>query len=515
MATKFIPTKFNIYEDSTKDLKWGNYVNENVLLVNHPRSKKASDLTEAVMSYAAKFSPALSEKKTSLWDSLVGSGKVRMVDSDEVEWSLKGSGKVETICTENIMPGVKYPGHNRQEFYVKLDYGGYVVGDVIAPDIAKDVQGRVQYSPEKDGLEDYIYTLQLVDLNPNAYFEPELLEPGLNWCKIGASYGEASRDYGSTNFDSGTSYISFRTDLTDWGKAVEVTNKAHQLNLRAQPATAKGEDIYAKDYPAQIISWVEAEFLAQAKWEKEVMAWYGRAAGKSITDKSSGTHTRQGPGVMEFMEDANVITYPLGGFTIDLLRDFLQEVGWDTISAENSNVIVKTGKMGMIQAEKSIRELYSRLNVQVPWEKFVGKGMSFPGSKSPGYKVMEPSFLEVDFFPYGSLRFEWLPILDNRELNGSLVHPETNLPLSSYYYFIMDYGLGSMGNIELLRRKDSEGFTYICGTWSPIGPINNGGRGGFSPAHSGRSYKLTAQDTFGVRIKDVNLCAMVLPAVQY
>ena len=83
-------------------------------------------------------------------------------------------------------------------------------------------------------------------------------------------------------------------------------------------------------------------------------------------------------------------------------------------------------------------------------------------------------------------------MLDNRELNGSIVHPETGLPLTSYYYFIMDYGLGEgSGNLELIKQRDSEVYTYVCGTWSPAGPINGRtNRAGFTASHSGRYYEL-------------------------
>ena len=194
----------------------------------------------------------------------------------------------------------------------------------------------------------------------------------------------------------------------------------------------------------------------------------------------------------------------------------MQEVGWDTISPENANIIVKTGRMGMMQAHDSIRELYTMLNIQVPFEKFVKSGSAYPGSNSPGYKVLAPTFLEVDLQPFGSLRFEHLPLLDNRELNGGIVHPDTKLPLTSYMYFIMDYGLGSHGNIELLRRRDSQAYTYICGVWSPVGPINGkAGRGGYVASHERRSYKLIATDSFGARMKDVNLALLIIPAVTY
>lgn len=507
------PTKWEIYEESAKQAPYGNFISENVLLVNHPNSKKAAVLTDSVMQYAATARPALSGMKATLWDSLIGKGRERMVDADEVEWSLKGSGKIETIAKENLMPGVKFPGHDGSELQIKLDNPNFVPGDILAPEIAWDQQLIVQYLPIKDGL-DWIYTCKVVSLDPKSYFDPELLEANLKWIKTGAAYSEYSAGYGSFQTTGNISYIKFKTWLSDWGKKVEVTNKAHDLNLVLKPIDDKG--VVMNGIPQQVISWIEAEFLVESKWEKELMCWYGRAAGKNIIDHTSGLHRRIGPGIMEFMEDANIITYPLGNFSIDALANFMMEVGWDSISPENANIVVKTGRMGMKQAHDSIRELYSMLNVQVPFDKFVSSGSSYPGSNSPGYKVLSPHFLQVDLHPYGSLTFEHLPLLDNRELNGGIVHPDTGLPLTSYMYFVMDYGLGSHGNVELLRRRDAEIYTYICGTYSPAGPINGRtGRGGFTASHGRRSYELVTADSFGARIKDVNLCLMLLPSVGY
>lgn len=508
------PTKWEIYQEANKEMPWGNFTSENVLLSHFPHSKKAAVLLDKVTQKIVGARPALSGKRTTFWDSIVGAGKERTVDADEVEWMLSGSGKIETIAKENLHPGVNYPGHSFEEFQIKLDNPNFVPGDTLAPEIAWDQQVVVQYLPVADGL-DYIYTVQLVTQDPKAYFDPELLEANMKWIKTGASYGEYSTGYGSFQVKGNSTYIKFKTWLSDWGKQLEVTNKAHDLNfvLKASDAETGLEN---RKIPTQLISFLETEFIAESKWEKELMCWYGRSAGKNIIDHTSGTHRRMGPGVLEFMEDANIMTYPLGNFSIDSIKEFMTEVGWDTISPDNANIIVKTGRMGMMQAHDSIRELYSMLNIQVPWDKFVREGKPYPGSNSPGYKVMAPSFLSIDLQPYGSLTFEHLPILDNRELNGGIVHPQTKLPLTSYMYYIMDYGFGSDGNIELLRKKDSEVYAYICGTWSPVGPINGGtGRGGYVATHSRRSYSLHAADSFGVRMKDVNLSLLVIPAIDY
>lgn len=510
---KQFPTKFQIYEESTKGLDWANYANENILLHTFPHSKKAQVLVDNIINYVANAIPQKKEKKTSLWDSFLKGGKVRTVDSDEVEWLLKGSGYVEVLQTENLYPSQKYVGHNHQEFQIKLDTERFKVGDVVAPDVAKDIQFIIQYLPVKDGL-DFIYTGVLADISDKAYFPNELLEPGIRWCKIGATYGEASRDYGSTWFENQASYIKFRTSLTDWGKSFEVTNKAHQLNLKAVITDDKG--LPQEQYPAQIISWVEAEFLAQAKWEKQVMLWYGRSIGKKVIDPSSGYHRRMGPGVEEFLEDSSLTTFPVDNFDPAIIRDFLVEARLN-IGYGGAVIEVGTGIGGLLAASEALRDIYNNLSVQTPFSTFVKSGAStLPDSGIQGFGIKEAVFLEWEALPGITVKFVHYPFLDDRELNGAILHPKTSLPLSSYAYYIMDWGLGSAGNVELLKRDGAEGFAYICGTWSPAGVIKSGSSNGagFKASHMGRWYTLTAQDSFGVRVKDTQLCAIFLPTVQ-
>lgn len=503
------PSKFEIYRESTKGLNWANYANENILLATHPYSRKAQDLTDKIMQYTAAATPSLSNSSPTFWDSLFSNGRVRTVDTDEVEWSLRGDGVVHIRSLENVMPGVKYPGHNRTYVDLKLDTEEFVPGDIIAPRISKGTPLIVQFLPVKDGI-GWTYKC-VVDGAYDEYFDPDLLSEDLAWCKIGSTYGEASRGYGSTRFTGNMSYIRFKTHLSDWGKTAEVTNKAHNLNLKAIAVDDRGKPM---DYPAQIISWIEANAMAEAKAEKNMMIWYGRSLGKDVKDESSGYHRRMGPGVEEFMEDATLFTYTLGQFDVDMVVDWLQEIQWDRIAPGNSNIRIKTGRAGMTAAHRSIRNKFEKLNVQIPWEKYVKTGPTYPGSSLSGYKLTEPSFLSIELYPYGSITFEHLPLLDNREMNGDLVDPSNNLPLSSSYYYIMDYGLGEAGNVELLKLKDSEVYTYTCGTWSPAGPINGRtNRAGFVATHPGRFYNLYMADSFGVRFKDIQLCAMILPDV--
>lgn len=508
-------SKFKIYEESTKHNKyWANYADENVLLLTHSKVTPWTDLTDPIMQYISTAAPSLSDKRTPLQDFLMGSGRTRMIDTDWVKWRLKGTGEVKAVQIENLFVGVAQPGIQNTEFAIKLDVEWYVEGDVLAPDVAKEVQVLVEGLPVADGT-GFIYNVRLVDRDGKSYFPPELLEAGLNWIKIDAVYSEASRGYGSTQF-YGTSYIEFQSDLTDYGKQVEVTNKAHDLNLRMTMCDDKGMEI--KDYPSQIISYVEAEFLAQAKWEKEMRLYYGRSSGGQLIDQTVGYHRRIGPGLLEFLEDGNVIPYPVNGGSLDMFEDFLQSIWFDRVDPSRRNIVAYTGQGGLKLWRDWLAEKYSiQPNMQNHTD-FTKPGKSYDPANHSGYKINTHQPTEASFFPFGSFRVEHWSILDSTYLNGAVTHPETGLPLSSYEFIILDYGLGNGAdsNIELLKKSDSEVYTYQCGTWSPAGPLNGRtGRSGFASAGPNRSYVLYHAETLGIRIKDVSLTAHFVPCASY
>ena len=506
-------SKFKIYQENTSVQNyWANYADENVLLATHQKVNPVIDLTDPVMRYIATSSPSLTDKRTALLDFLGQTGRTRVIDADYVTWKLRGTGEVRTLSMENMIPSETTPGLNNTPFPLKLNAQFYVEGDIIAPDMAKDCQVIVQGLPDSVGT-GFVYQVINIDRDGSTYFDPELLEGGISWIKIGSAYGEASRGYGSMHF-YGMSWLQFGSSLTDYGKQFEVTNKAHNLNLKMTAYNAN--DVELKEYPAQIISYVEAEFMADAKWEKEKMLFYGRSAGNQLIDPSSGYHRRIGPGLIEFLEDGNHIPFPVNGGSLDMFEDFLTSIWFDRVDPSRRNVVAYTGQGGLKLwrdwlAEKDLLTSYYK-----NFSEATRSATSYDAANYSGYKINTSQPTEAAFFPFGSFRVEHWPILDNVTLNGGILNPDTGLPLSSYQFIILDYGLGDGidSNIELLKRSGSEAYTYQCGTWSPLGPINGStGRGGYVCSGPNRSYILYHTDTFGIRVKDVSLTAWFDPAV--
>jgi hypothetical protein len=515
-------SKFIVKVDSTKNLNWANYLDRNILLkTQYGGGKPWADLTDPVIQYVSSAAPSLNYGRTPLTDFLQGTGRVREVDSDIVKWKLKGTGELVTYSLENNHLGNSTPGIQGSDVILTLDRETYVIGDVLATDIAKDIQLRVTEVLGRFG-QGYRFRTMLVDRNPNNFFPPELLKAGIKWIKIDSVYGEASWDYGSF-YTTGMSWIEFQSNLTDVAKQVKITNKAHQLQLTLFAANEKNEVL--KNFPPQTISWIEAEFEAQMKWEKELRNFYGRSDNGRTIDMSSGYKNNIGPGLLEFLEDGgNMDRYPVYGNStrgnFKRFKDFLTSIWFDRVAPNQRNVVVYTGQMGLEQMNEWLTAEYGASSITSDFNTFVSKSGTTYGDGYTGLIYKTAYFTEIQLFPFGKIRFEHWPILDSTYLNGSVVHPESGMPLSSYEYIILDTGLGNGAgsNIELLNLKDSRFRTYICGVWSPAGPINSvGGRNqaGFIAVNGERAYTLKAGESHGLRVKDVTLTAWYKPAVDY
>lgn len=508
-------SKFKVYEESAHSNYWGNVATENILLSRNPYAQNVVDLTGPMMETISTAVPSITSGKTPLMDFLGKTGRVVKVDANKVKWKLKGTGKINPIAkfktTNSLTPGIR-----STPFSIVLDADVYVESDILAPFIAKDCEVRVMQAPNghAEGTE---YVVQYINSNQDTYFPPELLEAGLQWVKTSSAVGEASRAYGSFMF-SGLSWMEFESDLSRVSRKATVTDNGHELMLRIESCDDGGNPLNNKNYPDKIITQIEAQFTVDNKIEKENTLFYGRAAGENIIDSTSGNPIQRGSGLIEFTEDGNEFTYPRHGGSIDMFEEYLEGIFDDKVPYASRDIVMYTGIGGFRLWNKWLTERFADSGIPGNYQDNVGSGQSWDSKNYKGLSLGTAQFVEAKFFPFGSLKVEHWAILDSRELNGGIVDPDTNLPLTSYEFYLLDYGMGNgvNGNIELLERTSSQQvYTYLCGVWSPAGPINNGGNagGGFIATHDGAWYDLLYKDTYGIRVKDVTKLAVFRPAI--
>lgn len=516
-------SKFRVFQEPNEAKYIHNYVSKNVLLTYYDQVKNITDLTRLPMEYLDTMRPSLSNDYAAFYDFFINSSTTREITTDRVSWKLKSNSYFKPTSGQNLHPELATPGIQRSEFSISLNYGGYTIPDIIYPELSPESQVQIVGNPIFDGAFNWIYNVKLASGTEKDYFDPILLAPNTKWCKLGAVHGEASELYGSFNM-TGHTYLQFESGISSINKKVQVTDEAHNLNLAIRKVNASGQPI--ENYPARIISMIEAEFLKQIREEKAKTLWLGRSAGSStnpsvsnLIDQSSGYPITKGPGVVEFLEDGNVFEYPVNNGSIDMISDLIDAVWYDSVPWANRKIVLYTGVGGLKLWESWIAEKFHGYGAQIPFDRVTAPTTSgqVTGSKIDTFAFNRPAFTEWRLYPAGTFTVAHLPILDSREVNGHRVHPETGIPMSSYEFIALDYGIEEGGpNIEMLHRQGSESLFYVCGSTSPLGAINSlgGGSKGFTASHSGGYYELFYKDKIGVLVRNIKRTMWFKPAQQ-
>lgn len=512
-------SKFRVFTEPNEAKYISNYVSKNVLLTYYDKVKDVTDLTRMPMEYLDTFRPSLANDYAAFYDFFVNTSTKKEVDTDQVSWKLKVNSYFKPTSGQNLHPELATPGVQRSEFQISLNYGGYNGPDILYPELSPESQVIIVGDPIFDGAFNWIYNVKLASGTEKNFLDPLFLAAGTKWCKMGSAHGEASRLYGSFNM-TGNTYLQFQSGLSSINKKLQVTDKANRLNLAIRRMNGPSVD---EKYPTTIISMLEAEFMKHIRDEKGKTMWLGRSAGSTqnpnisnILDASSGYPIQKGPGVTEFLADGNVYEYPTANFSIDMIQDFLDSVWFDSVPWPNRNIVFYTGTGGLRLWESAIAEKYHGYGAKIDFKDVTSPTDSgkITGSKIDTYAFNKPAFTEWRMFPGGSIKVAHLPILDSREVNGARVHPITGLPMSSYEFIAIDYGLEEGGpNVEMLHRKESESLFYKCGSVGPLGPIRttNGSDRGFTAVHEGGYYELFYKDEFGVMVRNIKRTMWLKP----
>ena len=514
MAFNLLPSEFLIDKISSRDLINANYTDENALMKLNPTMKPWHDLTKGQMlNYVATATPNIyAQNGGSMLDNFSKTKTTRYVDSEYIRWSLKGTNKTKVYLVENMQPTNPTPCIGFSEITLKFSHGLWGSGDVIYPEKHPSLEFIVNGTSPSDGT-GANYTMQLKTKNEFEYVEPEIIAENTIWCKRGANHGEASHEYGTSSYTGGASILTYQTQLGSFSMKHKVSDKANHLMLRARAMDSQGKDI--DHYPHQVILFEEAEMQLQAKYLREQSLFWGRDAGYNLLDPTSGYHRRTAPGALEFYEDGNLMEYDEENVTVDFLRERFGAFFYGRISPSNARIKVKCGLALLTLINKALTKEYAMTPTQKPYNDYVKQGNSFPGSAQPGRHLTAPQFMGFDMFPYGVIEFEHFPILDDVDQHGGFVHPKTGKPLTSYWGFVDDImGEGPNNNVEHLILQNSEYYNYICGTYSPVGPINHGSnRGSFVSTHDGRYYTIVYSIIEGIVMKDTKRTVFIHPQV--
>jgi hypothetical protein len=275
------------------------------------------------------------------------------------------------------------------------------------------------------------------------FLDPSQIVAGAKFSKDYSTVGEGSRKGGSTSY---TSPMKMRNVLTTLRKEFTITGTAAATKMRIKLKSPDGKKEFDMWAPLAQLTALQ-QFYAEID-KSLVYTEYTGKADDNIKDEN-GRPVIQGAGLRQQIAPANVRFYTR--LSYNFLMDFLMDLSFvATPLGGHNKFVMLTGKMGMIEFNRAIKEEFQTMNITITNEgRFVtGKGMDLTfGSQFK--TVIFPTGLEltvVEFPPYDD-------IVRHRTL-----HPVSKKPLESYRFTVLNIGRNGEGeaNIQKVVRQGRE-----------------------------------------------------------
>ena len=502
-------SKFKVWEEEVGQTNYfDNVIDSRSVFEVYPHLEGFEYIKESAIRYAAHAYGNIGKRSGTLLREFEKHGRVQNVNSDRIRWVLHTDGEFYATSVSNLEEENQAPGIHRTGFLIHLDVDWFRPGDALIADWGKEVPVIVTSMPQADGY-GFVYEVKLSTTDRNAFFPQELLAAGLRWMKTGSFIGEAQVNRGSIQFTDANPYLEFEVPMSSMGWELSITDKAHRKskNLRFSPVSDQNTERKPNEL---LLNSYEAKFIAQTEFEKDYWSTYGRSADRNILDGVTERHLEIGPGFFEFMEEGNVFDYPMYGGSYEQFTNWLQMIWHDRVDPSMRNIEVWTGTGGLRLWQKWGDQVFNGSRILKTPEYFLGKTGAYAENRN-GLELNKAQWRTIYTEPFGSITVNYLPLLDNTVVNP--VKDRFNLPLSSYEFIVMDYGLGQGpdSNILFLKQDESEVYTYLCGTHTPAGPLNEKTSGRFVHDRKAKEFSLIHDIVTGMLIKDVNLMAWFRP----
>lgn len=505
-----------------------NLIDSNAMLTtSHVKVDPVYDLTPRVADMMSSTIHQWNHNFDSIGAFLRQQGRVSILDIDEkdVKWKLMGKGSFHARVVENVNENIEFVGVGGAEFELKLDVDWWDSGDVIAP-VAGIYKINVQIvSKYQDGTST-VYRCVLVDSADDAFLRQSFLEVGKEWTKLFASAGEATSRRGSIVFEGDApTWVELRNKMTHLTGTVKITDEAlktSQIILSQERKFAIQSGGSFKPNPKQpvfLMDSLQAKFISQVQRQEQRALLYSRHNANKIIDPSSGYVVDQGAGLFEFLQTGNQIELPVTSYAIDILIDAIKQRWYNRVQYGNrGNIMIWTGEGGLELVQEFFDRKVTDARAQINLIDITTGGATTYGSGYEGRKFRTSYITEYQMFPWGSIKFGHLPLLDDLQLNGG-GPTYKGRPHSSYMFIAMDIGIGTGAgsNIQLLKRRGMTNYNYVCGMIGPAGPINNmrnvKNTNWTNGAHAGNYFELHYDDFTGIVMKDASLSIFGVPAL--
>lgn len=375
------------------------------------------------------------------------SNKYNKIGNQQFRWPLMGSLTKAIPITGSFAPASN-PGLNFSPFTVRLAENYFAVGDIIASHTR--VLARVQEEPVQDGV-DWIYTLRLVTNDPAAIMPTADLAAGKEFSFEFTAFEEFSE--GGSSKEAFPMWFTNQMTTSRMSYSMSGGAQTDVMVLSVGGRGGKGGSklwMYEKEYQV-MLQWME---------QTERQRWYGKynrtAEGLVHLPGQNNRPVLTGAGIFDQIADSNTRTYTRG--TEKLFRDFILDLQENSRDAENKKFIAFTGKGGMQEFDRAMRDSISS-SMLVDTHFVTGGGQDLTlGGQFTTYKGLMGTEITVVH----------VPMFDKKENNRQL-HPETQWPLESYNFTMLDHSMyGGESNISMIA-KGTDGIDRSFRTWYTAG----------------------------------------------
>lgn len=507
------PTRYKYIintEEGGKDKYFGGDFTYNDLLLSYgPDAKDWTDISQVAKNFYTQFSQSLSKDLNPLYEMIASSGGIQDIETNYVRWRIFGDPDREMISYGNPNPGgATCLGAQGFPFKIRVDYDWLKVGDHIAP--VRNKQAGVMIISEgvpAGGATEY----EVVLVEENSTFPVELLKATDPWVKLGALTSSLdSGQAGSISFGMNFSYVEFEVPMTtmQWEYSVDEESLIMYPVIMVERCDEKNRPIPGG---RSLTNLLEMEAKAQIQKEVELYMIYGRSS-NHLVDEVSGTAITTGPGLMEFMEQAQEIPYSPTTNGIDRLVSKVKAFWYDKIPVSQRKLMLYTGEPGLELFHNWIVEKYGATAVISTEDLILGSSQPFePGRNGKSFGILQFTKYFVPVF--GEITVAHWPLLDNTRVNNVRM-PGTVYPISAYEFWAFDIGFGEP-NVKMLTRSNKDRSYYIPGTMSPFGKVgldNPYFKAPSDPNHDG--YKWRHRKAFGLVIMEPDRFVRFIPTVQ-
>lgn len=387
-----------------------------------------------------------------------GLGKTKIIGNRQYQWRLIGDLERPISIVRSLGDGGSTPGLYNQPFRVVLAEKEYASGEVLIPD-DRDYPVIVVGDVIQEG-DGFVYTLQLLDQDPQAFMPPALLEAGKEFSKDYSAYEEGSARSGLTTYGSP---FEMRNHLTTQRKSYEITGSAAtdvMAIAMKDPKTGKTS-----------VLWTDIqEWTALAQWYREqersliYSTFNAKPNGVVNLKGENGRPVFIGAGLRQQISPANKRNYTV--LTENIIREFMMDLSYNVIDQGQRKFVALCGEGFMDLFDRAMKESLGARNMVIADTKFLtGSGQELTlGGQFTTYKGLNGT--EVTLVP--------MPLYDDPTHNRKK-HPITGRPLESYRATFIDYGnYDGSSNIMKVAKKDRENVMWTtAGSVSPQGHSNS------------------------------------------